>query len=355
MNDKIRVGLIGAGYWGPNLARNFEEMPEAELVAAADKNLARLERLSARYPKIQTFSSHKDLFSLGLDAVVIATPPATHYQIAKDCIEHNLHVLIEKPIALISKDVESLIEVAENRKRVLMVGHTFEYNKAVQKIREMIDSGELGDIYYIDAVRTNLGLFQPDINVLWDLAPHDLSIVLYLLGQMPSSVASHGGSFVLNNYNIHDLAYTHLSFSNGVVANIRVSWLDPSKTRQVTVVGSKKMLIYDDVALEKVKVFDKGVDIHLDTDNYGTFQAHYRYGDIVTPHISWEEPLRLECEHFAECIMQGTRPLSDGYSGLRVVKLLEAADWSLNNHGQVVDMQAELFEVNQKVISLAGD
>lgn len=334
-----RIGLIGAGYWGPNLARNFEEMATTELVAVADMNQERLQRLTSRYPKIQTVSSHEDLFKLNLDAVVIATPPATHFPIALDCLNHGLHVLVEKPLALNSEHVKVLIHTAEERGLVLMVGHTFEYNIAVQTMRRMIESGELGDIYYIDMVRTNLGLFQKDINVLWDLAPHDLSILLYLLGKYPTSVTAEGGSYVLKHLNIHDLVYAHYTFPSGLIASVRVSWLDPNKTRKVTIVGSKKMLVYDDVGLEKLKVYDKGVDIHPDTDNYGNFQCHYRYGDVVTPHIVWEEPLRVECEHFTNCIINHQHPLSDGYSGLRVVELLEATDWSLQNHGVPKDLE----------------
>lgn len=313
-------------------------MSQVELTAIVDKNPQRLQKSSERYSGIKVFDSYHQLFDLDLDAVVIATPPATHYAIAKDCIEHGLHVLVEKPLTLNSPDGEDLIQLAASQNVVLMVGHVYEYNPAVRYIKNLIDRGELGDIYYIDSVRASLGLFQPDLNVMWDLAPHDLSIVMHLLGGFPESVSASGGSYVLNNIGIHDLAYMHLNFPNGTIANIRVSWLDPDKTRRITIVGSKKMLIFDDVALEKIKVFDKGVDIHLDTDNYGTFQAFYRYGDATIPHIKWQEPLRTECEHFVECILEGKQPLSDGHNGLRVVKLLEASDRSIQSGGNVVTL-----------------
>ncbi|MBI1184767.1 gfo/Idh/MocA family oxidoreductase [bacterium] len=350
LRDKLRIAVIGAGHWGPNLARNFEEMSQTQLVAVVDRKPERTQKIAERYPNVLIFDSYDKLFDLNLDGVVIATPPATHYRIAKECMEHGLHVLVEKPLTLDSADSEKLIQIAEARKLVLMVGHIYEYNAAIHYIKNLIDSGELGDIYYIDAVRASLGLFQPDINVLWDLAPHDFSIILHLLGQFPSAISANGGSYVLNYLGVHDLVYLHLEFPNGTVSNIRVSWLDPDKTRRFTIVGSKKMLVYDDVGLEKIKVFDKGVDIHPDTDNYGNFQAQYRYGDAVTPHINWTEPLRMECEHFAECIAEGKTAVSDGHNGLRVVKLLEAADHSLHNGGNAVKVEYNPLFLRQEMI-----
>lgn len=347
MSNKTRIAVIGVGYWGPNLARNFEEMSQSELVAVVDKSPERTQKIADRYPDIQIFDDYHKLFDLNLDGVVIATPPATHYAIAKECMEHGLSVLIEKPLTLDSADGEALVKLAEERNLTLMVGHVYEYNSAVKYIKNLIDSGEMGDIYYIDAVRASLGLFQPSLNVMWDLAPHDLSIIMHLLGQFPSKISANGGSYVVKEYGIHDLAYMHLTFPNETIANVRVSWLDPNKTRRITVVGSKKMLVFDDVALEKIKVFDKGVDIHPDTDSYGNFQAFYRYGDAVVPHIQWQEPLRAECEHFIHCIKTGETPVSDGYNGLRVVKLLEAADQSLHNGQGNVAVSMEPMLVGQ--------
>lgn len=345
MSEKKRVAVIGVGYWGPNLARNFEEMAIANLVAIVDRKPERTQKIQERYPNIQVYENYEDLFDLNLDAVVIATPPATHYAIAKDCLEHGLSVMVEKPLTLKAEDCEDLIRIAEAKNLVLMVGHVYEYNSAIKYIKDLITSGELGDIYYIDAVRASLGLFQSNLNVMWDLAPHDLSIILHLLDQFPETISATGGSYVLNYLDIHDLAYMHLHFPTGTVANIRVSWLDPNKTRRITIVGSKKMLVFDDVALEKIKVFDKGVDIHPDTDNYGNFQAFYRYGDAVNPHIQWQEPLRAECEHFIECIIEGKQPVSDGYDGLNVVKLLEAADESIHNNGQAVPVKLSDLQI----------
>lgn len=350
MKKKLRVAVIGAGHWGPNHARNFENMRETELVAIVDQNAERLRAMAERYPNIQIFDTYQKLFDLNLDAVVIVTPPATHYEIAKDCLNHGLHVFAEKPLTLEAQDSEHLIQIAESKNLVLMVGHIYEHNVAIKYIKNLIDNGELGDIYYIDAIRASLGLFQPNVNVLWDLAPHDFSLILYLLEQFPSSLSANGGSYVLNYLGVHDLVYIHMKFPNGIVSNVRVSWLDPNKTRRFTIVGSKKMLVYDDVGLEKVKLFDKGVEIHPNTDNYGTFQAQYRTGDAIIPHLQWEEPLRLECEHFANSILEGKQPISDGYSGLRVVKLLEAADQSLHNNGDTVKVNFDSGTILHKAL-----
>ena len=221
-----------------------------------------------------------------------------------------------------------------------MVGHTFEYNPAVQEIRRIIDSGELGDIFYIDSVRTNLGLFQLNTDAMWDLAPHDISIVNYLLGTEPIRVMAHGASYIMRTYGVHDLVYIHIEYPNDVLANVRVSWLDPNKVRRTTVIGNKKMLVYDDVeTTEKIRVFDKGVEAPPYTESYGEFQCSYRYGDITIPHINWAEPLRIECQHFIDCVMNDNSPTSDGRSGLRVVQVLEAAEESMRV-GHAVDITA---------------
>jgi predicted dehydrogenase len=274
---------------------------------------------------------------MGLDAVVIATPPATHYMIASDCLRNGLSVMVEKPLTLRSEDSQELIELAERHGLTLMVGNTFEYNAAVQMLKNMIDEGELGDIYYINAVRTNLGLYQPNVNAMWDLAPHDVSILLYLLGKEPTSVSAQGGASVFHH--IHDVVYMHLKFGERLLANIHVSWLDPVKTRKITVVGSKKMAVYDDVEmLEKIRIYDKGVDAPPYTDSFQEFQCSYRYGNIVTPHIHFVEPLRVEVEHFADCVMGHKEPRSSGTVGLRIVKVLEAAQQSLDSSGQSVEI-----------------
>jgi predicted dehydrogenase len=332
----LRIGAIGCGYWGPNLIRNFIEIPGAQVIAISDLQQEPLTRMMQRFPQIEVSTrDYRDLFDMNLDAVVIATPPATHYEIARDCMEHGLHVLVEKPITLDSADAAQLIKVAEENKVILMVGHTFEYNSAVRAVKAMIQSGELGDIYYIDAIRASLGLFQTKANVVWDLAPHDISILRYLLDADPISVNTHGSSCVQEG--IEDVAYTTLMFPNNVLAHIRSSWLDPSKQRRITVVGSKKMVIYDDVEpLEKIKIYDKGVKAIRHTDTFGEFSFAYHYGDVVIPYIRFDEPLRVQCTHFLECIREGTQPQTDGHNGMRVVEVVEAAQRSMANGGDTI-------------------
>lgn len=332
----LRIGAIGCGYWGPNLIRNFIEIPGAQVIAIADLKQESLNRIMERFPQIEVATrDYRDLFDLNLDAVVIATPPAAHYAIARDCMEHGLHVLVEKPITLNSEDAEDLIRVARENEVQLMVGHTFEYNSAVRAIRQMIREGELGEIYYIDAIRASLGLFQTRANVVWDLAPHDISILRYLLDDDPISVNTHGSSCVQEG--IEDVAYTTLMFPNNIMAHIRSSWLDPSKQRRITVVGSKKMVIYDDVEpLEKIKIYDKGVKAIRHTDTFGEFSFAYHYGDVVIPYIRFEEPLRVQCQHFLDCINEGKQPQTDGLNGMRVVQVIEAAQRSMKNGGSTV-------------------
>ena len=328
--NTTRVGIIGYGYWGPNLARNFNDIPASELVAIVDIKEDRRNRAHTLYPEAVITADYTDIFDLNLDAVVVSTPPILHHSIAKECLERGLHVLVEKPMTLNSRDAEELVELADNRGLTLMVGHTFEYNSAVHALKKYIDSGELGDIYYIDTARLNLGLFQRDSNVLWDLAPHDISILLYLLGKRPVSVSAQGISCVFPD--ISDVAYINLNFPNRVAANIHVSWLDPCKVRRVTVVGSKKMIVYNDIENEqKIKIYDKGVDAPTYTNGYGEFQCNYRSGDITIPKIKFSEPLREECQHFLDCIRDGTQPSSSGHDGLSVVRIIEAAQHSMQN------------------------
>jgi predicted dehydrogenase len=374
--DTLKVGIIGYGYWGPNLTRNFAELPVSEVIAIADTKEEQLQRAQAKYPQVILTKNYRDLFALDLDAIVISTPPATHYEIARDCLEHGLNVLVEKPLTLNSQQAQHLVEFADARGLVLMVGHTFEYNSAVHALKSYIDSGELGDIYYIDAARLNLGLFQRDSNVLWDLAPHDISILLFLLDQNPISVGARGVSCVFDG--TFDVAYLNLVFPNNISAYIHVSWLDPCKVRRITVVGSKKMVVLNDVENEqKIKVYDKGVDAPTYTNGFGEFQCNYRSGDILIPKIRFVEPLRQECQVFIErcqvrqrkaagislagnlsavesepssthlncqidpnckvCFGEQHGPYSCGRDGLRVIKILEAAQHSMN-HGQIQEV-----------------
>lgn len=340
MNNKsLKIGAIGCGYWGPNLIRNFIEIPGTEVIAVADLLPEQLDYVQTRYPQIQVATQdYHELFELGLDAMVIATPPQSHFSIARDCLNNGLHTLVEKPFTLNSTDANELVELAKRQDLVLMVGHTFEFNPAVHALKGMIQSGELGQIFYVDTVRASLGLFQTELNVVWDLAPHDISILRYILEADPLNICLQAGTCVQDG--IEDIAYATLNFPNDILAHIRMSWLDPAKTRRITVVGSQKMVIYDDVEnLEKIRVYDKGVKAIRRTDTFGEFQFAYHYGDVVIPYIRSEEPLRLECLHFVECIREGTTPQTDGYSGLKIVQIIEAAQESLKHGGRLVTIE----------------
>jgi len=335
MSSKVRVGVIGYGHWGPNLVRNFVELPDAEMVVVAEFDETRLKKVNARYPRIQCTRDYKELFKMGLDACVVATPPQTHYAIARDCLEHGLHVLVEKPLTLDSQTSLALNKLANELNLRLMVGHTFLYNSEVRTLKQLIEDGELGTIYYIDAVRVNLGLYQHHCNVMWDLAPHDISVFMYLLGETPEFVSASGRSFVMNTK--HDVAYLSLGFPSGKFAHAHVSWINPNKVRRITIVGSKKMAVYDDIqAMERIKIFDKGVNLPPYTDSFADFQFSYRHGDMVSPYVDFIEPLHAEAQHFVDCITNGWQPVSDGQNGLDVVRVLEAADKSLAMGGNQV-------------------
>ena len=329
---ELRLAVIGCGYWGPNLIRNFVRLSNTEVVAVVDLDEERLGVIAQRYPSVVTTRDYRDLFSMDLNAVVLATPPATHFRIARDCLTHGLSALIEKPMTLKSSDARQLIEIAEKNNLTLMAGHTFEYNPAVRALRKIIISGELGRIFYINGIRANLGLFQNGLNVLWDLAPHDISILLYLLGTEPIKVSARGGACVMDG--IHDVVYLHLEFPGNVLAHLHLSWLDPTKVRRITVVGSQKMVVYDDVEpLEKIRIYDKGVNIPPFSYTFEEFKMSYRFGDVVIPYIDSTEPLSVECQHFVDCVRSGARPQSDGSVGLKVVRVTEAAARSLANGG----------------------
>jgi predicted dehydrogenase len=335
----MKLAVIGCGYWGPNLVRNFVQSNKIQELICCDLDPKRLVRMKNLYPSVEALSDYKELLQRpDLDAVAIATPVKTHHPIAKDFLSAGKHVFIEKPFTHSYETALELIKLAEDKQRVLMVGHTFEYTAAVNKVKEIIASGELGKILYISCTRVNLGLFQPDINVVWDLAPHDISIILYLMGEVPVSINSQGKAHF--NHEIEDVATTTLNFKNGLIAFIHNSWLDPNKIRRTTIVGSRKMLVYDDIEpQEKIKIFDKGVEVPPYYDTFADFQYSYRYGDIHSPRIDDYEPLKKVCDHFIECIKTGRTPLSDGYSGLRVVSILEAANKSLKLNGKAVAIQ----------------
>ncbi|HEV8194402.1 MAG TPA: Gfo/Idh/MocA family oxidoreductase [Ktedonobacterales bacterium] len=332
---QVRFGVIGYGYWGPQLVRNLDRLAMGEVVYVADLSPERRQMARMEFPSVDVTDDVQTVLQSDVDAVIVATPIRTHYKLARAALEAGKHVFVEKPLAATVAEAEELYALSEQVGRVLMVGHTFVYNPAVDKLRQIMQSGELGQLYYIDAIRVNLGLFQRDINVMWDLAPHDLSILDYLLDMRPQSVSAHGSAFIRQG--IHDVVYMTLRYPSGLLAHIHLSWLNPSKVRRFTVVGEDKMVVYDDVeATEKVRIYNRGVDAPGHTSTFGEFQLSYRYGEIVSPHIQWSEPLSLECRHFAQAITEGIPSRSGGREGLRVVRVLEAADRSLADNGGFV-------------------
>jgi predicted dehydrogenase len=333
----VRVAVIGAGYWGPNLVRNLSEAPGADPVAVADLSLERLEAINKRFPAVSTTTNYRDLFDdPSIDAVCIATPVGTHRRLSEEAFAAGKHVFVEKPMAGTIADSEAIIRAGERAGRTLMVGHTFVYNPAVTNVRERIVRGDLGKIYYVDSQRVNLGLHQFDVNVLWDLGPHDVSIILYWLDEEPEWVQSVGACYTQSE--IEDVVFLTMGFPSGAVAHAHLSWLAPSKLRSMVVIGSHRMAVYDDVqSVEKVKIYDHGVT-ELSSEE---LRRSYRSGDIRSPHIVETEALQLEMRHFIECINDGTRPRSDGAAGLRVVRVLDAGMRSLRAGGARVPYRVE--------------
>ncbi len=339
----MKFGIIGCGYWGPNLIRNFNSIAGAEVVYCADIDENRLSHIKSIYPKMLVTKDYNEILDKKeVDAIIIATPVETHYKIAKDALNADKHVLVEKPITNNSEDAIGLIKIAEKNNKVLMVDHTFEYSAPVRKIKEMIKNNELGKIFTIDMIRVNLGLFQKKVNVIWDLAPHDISMLLYYLDEMPLTVRAFGESYIREG--IEDDAHLSLTFRNKIMANMHVSWLDPCKIRRTTIVGNKKMLVFDDTLQEeKIRIYDKGVTIEKNSipkqpyyDTYEEWVLTYRSGDIHMPKIENKEPLNVMAGHFVNCIKSNKKPLTDGYSGLRIVKVIEAAQKSLKDNGNKV-------------------
>ncbi|HYG22164.1 MAG TPA: Gfo/Idh/MocA family oxidoreductase [Verrucomicrobiae bacterium] len=339
MTKHINVGVVGCGYWGPNLIRNFRSLPGCTLKAMCDVSVQRLQHLKNLYPEAATETQFERMLTdYDVDAVVIATAVKHHFPMAKASLLAGKHTLVEKPLADSVAHCEELVDIAENKGLVLMVGDTFLYSPAVRKIKEIVEWGDLGDIRYISARRLNLGLFQQDINVAWDLAPHDLSIILHITEEMPLSVNCTGSAHVTPG--VEDVTAMCLSFRQNRSAIIHSSWLDPRKTREMTIVGSKRMIVYDDVAtLDKIKVFDACVDRPPHYDTFGEFQYAYHYGDMYVPYIKHEEPLKSECQHFLDCIREGITPLTHGRRGLELVRILEASSASLKMNGGVVVLE----------------
>lgn len=327
-----RLAVVGCGYWGSKHVRVIAETPRAKLALAVDSRPERREYIESSYSGVATAADFEAALGPGIDAVVLATPIGSHYALAKRALEAGKHVLVEKPLATSAAECRELIALAERAGRVLMVGHTFEYHPAVEYLRQLVRGGDLGDIHYVDSARLNLGLFQRDANVLWDLAPHDLSIVYRLLGDQALTISAHGSAHILPG--IADVAFTNLEFGGGVGAHLHVSWLDPCKVRRVTVVGSKSMVVFNDVpASEKVRIYDKRFVYTAGGDRYSDYQSGYHSGNVLIPPIDASEPLRLEIEDFMRGIAAGAGVRADGYSGLRVVEALEAASRSMVNLG----------------------
>jgi predicted dehydrogenase len=333
MKKPIVVGVVGCGYWGPNLVRNFKGLPNCHLKGMCDVSEARLEHMRSLYSDVEGMTDFQHLLNgVGLDAVVVAAPVKHHFSLAKASLLAGKHTLIEKPMASSSAECEELIEIAERNGLVLMVGHTFLYSAPVRKIVEIVQAGDIGEIRYINSRRLNLGLFQKDINVAWDLAPHDISIILHVLGELPLVVNCQGNAHVTPG--IEDITNISLSFRHKRFATIQSSWLEPRKIREMTIVGTRRMIVYDDLQThEKIRIYDVRVERPPHYDTFADFHYSYHYGDSYIPHIKQEEPLRAECFHFLDCIERGSKPLTGGQSGLELVRILEAASMSLKKQG----------------------
>jgi len=336
MKRQIAIGVLGCGYWGPLLVRNFKGLPDCRLRAVCDVNATRLKHICTLYPDIEGVADPQQFINgCGLDAVVIATPVKDHYSFAKASLLAGHHTFIEKPMASSSAECEELIEIAQRNGLVLMIDHTFLYSAPVQKIVEIVQAGDLGDIRYINCRRLNLGLFQKDINVAWDLAPHDISIILHILGEFPTAINCQGNAHITPR--VEDVTNMSLSFPRKRFATIQSSWLEPRKIREMTIVGTRRMIVYDDLRTrEKIRIYDARVERPPHYDTFAEFQYSYHYGDSYIPYIQQEEPLKLACQHFIDCIETNSQPLTGGREGLEMIRILEAASASLKMSGAPV-------------------
>lgn len=330
----LHIGVIGYGYWGPNIVRNFNALSGVHVPIVSDMAPASRQRVCEDFPHISVTGDYRDILSSkDIDAVAIVTPVSTHYPLAREALEKGKHVFVEKPFTATSPQAEDLIELAARKNLQIMVDHTFIFTGAVRKMKELIDNDVLGKLYYYDSTRVNLGLFQHDVNVIWDLAPHDFAIMDYLIEQKPSAVIATGQSH-FNGF--EEIAYITLYFDDSIIAHFHVNWLSPVKVRTTLVGGEKKMLVWNDVSAdEKLKVYDKGVQVES-TEGVYNLLVSYRSGDMFSPKIDQTEALKLETAHFRDCILNNTPPINDGHAGLRVVHMLEAAEKSLKNRGQMV-------------------
>ena len=330
----IRVLVVGYGYWGPNLVRNLVHCPTTQAVAICDSDPRRLAKAKSIFPFITTFTNLDEALEQPLDAVLIATPASSHYPIAKRCLDAGLHVLVEKPLTRTSVEGRDLVERAAKAGKVLMVDHTFIYSQSVRMLKQMVDAGDLGEIYFLDSVRINLGLVQRDINVIWDLAPHDLSIIDHILGRTPTRVSAVGTAHVNDR---EDVGLVTLQYGERLLASVHVNWLSPVKIRQLVIGGSRKSLVHNDLdPTEKIRVYDRRVEQTTDPEDNHRVLIDYRLGDMWCPHVGTEEPLQAMVRHFADCIINERTPITDGHAGLRIVELLEATDASLAQGGTPV-------------------
>ncbi len=330
----INLGIIGYGYWGPNIVRNFNSLDETKVLTICDGNQAAMNRARKAYPQITITRDCNDvLTSPEIDAVAVITPVSTHFELAKKALENGKHVFVEKPFTATVAQAEELINLAERKKLTIMVDHTFIFTGAVRKIKQLIDEKILGDLYYYDSVRVNLGLFQRDVNVIWDLAPHDFAVMDYLLDEEPTAVAACGKAHVNG---MEDTAYVTVHFNNNMIAHFNVNWLSPVKVRTTLIGGEKKMLVWNDLEPdEKIKIYDKGVEIRNKEAEYKML-VNYRSGDMHAPRVEQVEALKIEAEYFVHCIKENKTPINDGHAGLRVVKMLDACNVSLIKKGQAV-------------------
>jgi predicted dehydrogenase len=343
----IKVAQIGCGYWGPNLLRNFSAHPDCHVKVVADQDTKRRQYVEATYPKTMTSPDWRAAIEdPEIDAVVIATPASTHYALAKAALQAGKHVFTEKPMAMSLREIDELAVLANARARTLMVGDTFLYNAAVRYLKKLVQDGELGDIYYIYTQRLNLGQVRTDVNAWWNLAPHDVSILMYLMDwELPVSVSAHGIDYIQPG--IEDVVFANLTWASRVSAHVHVSWLDPGKTRKVTVVGSRKMVVYDDVIDDKIAIFDKGIDRvpkageRMDYDVVNNYQLFHRAGDIWLPRVNVQEPLKVETGHFLQCVRTGESPLTGARHGRSAVAVLEAGQASLDDNGRAVALREE--------------
>ncbi len=344
----IRIGIIGCGYWGINYVRVFSELPEVSVSRVCDTSDERLLKMHRKFPYVFPTKLIDELLAdAEVDAVVVATEASTHYNIAKECLLNNKHVLVEKPLTTTVEEGEELVKLAEERNLKLMVGHTFLYNSSVRKIKEYLSDDNIGSIYYLKATRTHLGLIRQDVNAIWDLAPHDISIFSFLLDSQPLWVSAVGGNFLNGR---PDVGFLTLGYPQNILGHIHVSWINSNKVREISVVGSNKRIVFDDInSMESVRIFEKGAAMTGEADSFGEFQLQLRDGDILSPRINTSEPLKNQCSHFISCVYNDHSPLTDGINGLNVIRVMEAINSSLEKRGAPVEISTGFSFENKKI------